>query len=533
MLELLESDSMYGAAAARVQCSDGCCFQTATPPGGAEPAWLPLEALSEFPRHDLLGELLSPCVLLKPMLRTEFGGSDTPFTSLCGVITHRLIAARRAGFRTVLANRALVRVVGAECRDAAAPPAWLAGPDVRILKSLAQDIDQPWSGCRGASNALFERLTGQLLRASNGTARPSLLLDMRNLRAMFNGTAFAAMGAAWGLYQADLGWDVSVWAHPDGAPFHNFEAAFPGWPVSTSAPAGTFDVALRLSQPWHIQEMVDLHLSARVNAYLILDTIAWDVMYVAPPGLDGTWRFLTGSADGLLFISKFSERRFCARFPKAEGTARAVCHLSFDPDDYTRRELLGAPPGDYILVVGNELEHKDVPATVAAIASAFPFERIEVLGPSPVRSSRIRTHTSGNLADVDVHQLYASAKMVVFPSFYEGFGFPVVTALAYGQTMLARESSLLREVAARCPCRGRLIGFRQRDEVIDTIARLLHGEEVQTIPLGEELNGHQPRSWRQVGLEIDRFLRALMSAASTTSWQARDELVNQVLAYRA
>jgi glycosyltransferase involved in cell wall biosynthesis len=148
------------------------------------------------------------------------------------------------------------------------------------------------------------------------------------------------------------------------------------------------------------------------------------------------------------------------------------------------------------------------------------------------RSPRVTTHRSGNLAELDVHKLYAGAKMVVFPSFYEGFGFPVVTALAYGRTLLARDSSLLHEVASHCPPGGRLIAYRQRDEVIDTIGRLLHGERVTEVPIGAALNGSPPRSWQQVGQEVDQFLRSLMAPASTSAWRSRDELVSQALAYR-
>ena len=78
----------------------------------------------------------------------------------------------------------------------------------------------------------------------------------------------------------------------------------------------------------------------------------------------------------------------------------------------------------------------------------FPFQRIEALGPSPFHSPRITSHPSGTLAEIDVHRLYAAAKVVVFPSFYEGFGLPVVKALAYGRTLCARESPVLTEVAS-------------------------------------------------------------------------------------
>ena len=80
-------------------------------------------------------------------------------------------------------------------------------------------------------------------------------------------------------------------------------------------------------------------------------------------------------------------------------------------------------------------------------------------------------HESGKLDDAHVHQLYAGARLVVFPSFYEGFGLPVVTALAYGRTLFARESSLLGEIASHCVPRGRVIPYSQRDELVDAVGR--------------------------------------------------------------
>ena len=209
-----------------------------------------------------------------------------------------------------------------------------------------------------------------------------------------------------------------------------------------------------------------------------------------------------------------------------------MCHLSFDPSDYVRPDLLNRATSDYFLVVGNHLEHKDLAATVDLLASSFPAMRIETLGPTRFGSRRVTSHASGRLAELEVQQLYAHARLIVFPSFYEGFGLPVVTALAYGQTLLARESSLLEEIASRCPPRGRLIVFRQRNELVEHIGRLLHGEPVTEQTLGTALDGQRPRSWLDMGRQIDQGLRLLMSNASTATWRARDELVAQAAACR-
>ena len=66
----------------------------------------------------------------------------------------------------------------------------------------------------------------------------------------------------------------------------------------------------------------------------MLDTIAWDVIYPAPVGLDATWRYVASHADGVLFISEFSRQRFEARFALSPSVRSGVVHLSLDPADY-------------------------------------------------------------------------------------------------------------------------------------------------------------------------------------------------------
>ena len=532
LLDLLDSDAMFGAAVARLQCSGGCSVRMLAEDDRASTEWMPRDAIADLPVDEIVDDPSAACVLLKPALLTEFGDADAPFASLAGTLRHRLASARRCGFRTVVANRAVVTVAGADCAAPAPPMVSMPAADAERLATFDRDVRRGWREFRGASIALFETLTNRHLRALRGERRPSLLLDMRNFGAAFNGTSFAAIGAASGLHAAEIDWDVAILANAAGAEFHALEPRFPGWTIHTEVPAPGFNVALRLSQPWHIQEMVDLHRLARLNAYLMLDTISWDVVYVAPGHLDGTWRFLAASADSLLFISDFSRQRFRARFPAGASERDVVCHLSFDPNDYVRPDLLDAPESDYLLVIGNHLVHKDVTATVDLLASAFPALRIETLGPTRARTRRVTSHASGKLSELHVQQLYAHARLAVFPSFYEGFGLPVVAALAYGRTLLARESSLLHEIAAGCQPRGRLIVFRRRNELVEHIGRLLRGEPVTEHPLGTALHGERPRSWRDVGQQVEQGLRRLMATASTSTWRARDELVAQAAAYR-
>ncbi len=60
------------------------------------------------------------------------------------------------------------------------------------------------------------------------------------------------------------------------------------------------------------------------------------------------------------------------------------------------------------------------------------------------RSSLVLT---GYVAETDLRALYASARMFVFPSFYEGFGLPVAEAMASGCPVIASTAPSLQEVA--------------------------------------------------------------------------------------
>jgi len=62
----------------------------------------------------------------------------------------------------------------------------------------------------------------------------------------------------------------------------------------------------------------------------------------------------------------------------------------------------------------------------------------------PQRSQFVLT---GYVDDEDLRALYASASMFVFPSFYEGFGLPVLEALASGCPVIASSAAALKEVA--------------------------------------------------------------------------------------
>jgi glycosyltransferase involved in cell wall biosynthesis len=65
------------------------------------------------------------------------------------------------------------------------------------------------------------------------------------------------------------------------------------------------------------------------------------------------------------------------------------------------------------------------------------------------RRSRVtdRIHFTGWASDDDLLQLYNACDAMVFPSFYEGFGLPILEAMACGRAVACSDTSAMPEVA--------------------------------------------------------------------------------------
>jgi hypothetical protein len=120
---------------------------------------------------------------------------------------------------------------------------------------------------------------------------------------------------------------------------------------------------------------------------------------------------------------------------------------------------------------------------------------------------------------------------VIFPSYSEGFGFPVVNGLSYSRTVIARRSPLLEEVAAHYRGPGRLVAYRSAAELVRFLGALLHGEAPPSLCLGTALPPEGPaHGWRRTAQEIEAFCARLLRDPATHRWRERDDAIAQIRA---
>jgi glycosyltransferase involved in cell wall biosynthesis len=128
------------------------------------------------------------------------------------------------------------------------------------------------------------------------------------------------------------------------------------------------------------------------------------------------------------------------------------------PDDAQTRRARHVGEDDYLLFVGTSEPRKGLDTLLEALSEpALAGQSLVVVGPrgwggvdvgqdAEARGIGGRVTVTGPVGDADLAALYAGASLVVMPSRAEGFGLPVLEAMALGVPVVTSDDPAMREV---------------------------------------------------------------------------------------
>lgn len=227
----------------------------------------------------------------------------------------------------------------------------------------------------------------------------------------------------------------------------------------------------------------------------------------------------TKLSDDIITISEFSKREIIhytnVKKDKVKsiylGVNDRLFHPINDTDSLTKVSEKYKLPQNFILFVGNIKPHKNLTTLLDAFLLAKPkieSYQLVILGKKEgfiTGDSKIFEKISGNItlednvhftgyvAEEDLPSIYNLAKLFVFPSIYEGFGFPPLEAMSCGCPVVCSNSASLPEA---CGDAVLYVDALNSTEMASAIQKLLSNDILKKELIQKGFNKARQYNWK-------------------------------------
>ena len=181
------------------------------------------------------------------------------------------------------------------------------------------------------------------------------------------------------------------------------------------------------------------------------------------------WKFERACriADKIIAVSECTKRDIVSFFSIPEEKIAVVyqgCHSQFHQpvSEEKKREIIEKYrlPHRFLLYVGSIESRKNLLLAVKALSRLPADIHLVAIGKTTSYQTKVeeyayqsglesRLHIRNNFLFSDLPAIYRSAAVFIYPSFFEGFGIPVIEALSSGVPVIAATGSCLEEAGGQ------------------------------------------------------------------------------------
>jgi len=216
-------------------------------------------------------------------------------------------------------------------------------------------------------------------------------------------------------------------------------------------------------------------------------------------------------ADLIIAVSAFTAGQIEEHLKVARSRIRVVHH------GVRRRDLPGAAREELVLNVGSMQRRKNVARLVAAferlpegwslvLAGGSGYGATDILDRIASSPARERIRIAGYVSPAELDRLYARASIFAFPSLDEGFGMPVLEAMAAGVPVITSSRSALPEVAADAAL---TVDPENQEQITEALAHLAASETLRSELRARGLARSKEFSWAKTVRETWNVYREL------------------------
>jgi glycosyltransferase involved in cell wall biosynthesis len=226
-------------------------------------------------------------------------------------------------------------------------------------------------------------------------------------------------------------------------------------------------------------------------------------------------------ADVIICISEFSRDDLIENIDVNKKSVRVIYsgvdHETFKLRDKEtcRKELGLSSDTPIILHVGSEIPRKNIPALLKSFKDFqkdFTKALLIRIGPKRFSTQQLITHLNlnncvryyNNLSDETLAKFYSAADLFVFPSYYEGFGLPVLEAMAAGCPVIVGNYKAAQEIVGNSTC---LVNPFEIENISTRMKEIVSYQSLKNDMIEKELKRSRLFTWERCARETAEVYR--------------------------
>ena len=455
-----------------------------------------------LPRFQIVPVVVGFCLLVRKEIIRLFGYFDSIYGVGYNEENDYIMRANRRGFVSVLANHAYVTHLGEasfslfyKSRDE------MDAPNERVLFSRYPEYKPAVERYFRSSNYWAHRLIEKRVDLD-------IIFDLTDFTLAENGTTKITRTLLPLLFHkmSDLTLGIAM---PDAVKeFLNIELPAGVEHVKSDYYRAKSKLGFMFSQPYNANTVDRLFRTCEKVGFFMLDAISSDCLYLQEEELGALWERVCQYGDCFVFNSVYTKAKFLKRFQFAEDAILVSSDHSLNPTEYleahfVKQTRVSARASSRVLIFGNHFEHKGLLPAVQMLAKHGM--QVTVFG-AAVSDKGVKSFESGQLSEIELAVLWKNADLVVFPSFYEGFGIPFLEAVANQKPLIVMETEFNRALYEKLK-RPESVFFFERFQELEELAR--KALQFRGPWASEELNADD--GWSRSAKEVANVLRQAIS----------------------
>ena len=212
---------------------------------------------------------------------------------------------------------------------------------------------------------------------------------------------------------------------------------------------------IKIGQPFNKRDLITVPSNSLISLNIFFDTIAIDCPQVYKDILfiNSYWKYIQGIFSNISFISEFSKKQYELRFGNLYNNLSNknfnLLPLYSKSSNLTITNVINSQFNyKFALVIGNNFTHKGLEHVLKNLPIIKELNYLLLLNKNDtcLLRSDFKFIEPGYLSDELISYLYKNSEFIIFPSFSEGFGFPLVEAIGYRKKIIIRKIPCFIEI---------------------------------------------------------------------------------------